>query len=339
MSRRAIFFALAAIAIAAGAGGYGLFLRLQPVVSTAAIVRGPAVQAIYATGTVEPLTWAKVAPVSTGRIVAIFRRDAEKVKEGGPLARLDEREARARLAELEAREKYWRDEVQRQAILAERGFASRETRDRSQSEHLQAQAAIAAQRQRILDLTLVAPMDGTVLRQDGEVGEVVDPKQVLFWIGQLTPLRITAEVDEEDIPRVREGQRTLVKADAFPGEELEGTVAEITPKGDPINKSYRVRIALPPDTPLRIGMTTEVNIVVRAVKDALLAPTGAVRDGRAFVVDGEMARARAVRTGIAGRGAVQILDGLAAGERVIIDPPAGLADGQRVRANEAAPRE
>jgi RND family efflux transporter MFP subunit len=331
MRGRNVLFAITLVALAAGAAAYFLG-RAHTAVTVAPVARGAAVHAVYATGTVEPVTWAKVAPVTTGRIAAILLRDGAPVRTGTPLARLDDREARARLAELEARLRYWQDEVKRQQALAERGFASREARDRAQMEHLQSEAALAAQRQRILDLTLVAPLDGIVLRQDGEVGEVVDAKQVLFWVGQPTPLRITAEVDEEDIPLVRVGQRTLIKADAFPAQALQGTVAEITPKGDPVNKSFRVRIGLPAETPLKIGMTTEINIIAREVADALLVPAGAVRGNRVFVVEDGIARSRAVTPGIQGRAMTQVLDGVREGEMVVVDPPAGLGDGDRVRA-------
>ncbi|MGQ0665031.1 MAG: efflux RND transporter periplasmic adaptor subunit, partial [Pseudomonadota bacterium] len=312
-------------------GGY-LFNEAQPQVAVARVARGPAVAGVYATGTVEPVAWAKVGPTAAGRLVAVLARDGAAVVAGQALARLDDREARARLTELEARERYWRDEVQRQAALAERGFASRESRDRAHSEHLQAQAVIAAQRQRLTDLTLTAPMNGIVLRQDGEVGEVAEARQILFWIGQPKPLRITAEIDEEDIPRVAVGQRVLVKADAFAGQELTGAVADITPKGDPVSKSYRVRVALPADTPLRIGMTTEINVIVRRAEDVLLVPAGALAGGRVFVVEEGIARARGVRTGIVGRTMVEITDGLSEGELVVVGPPERLGDGMRVRA-------
>ncbi len=337
MRGRAILYGLAIVSLAAGAAGY-FYVVGQPKVNVAAVVRGHAVAAVYATGTVEPVNWAKVSPTVTGRIQTIYVRDGAQVTTGRPLIQLDDREARARLAELEARQRYWREELQRQTTLAERGFASRDARERAQSEFLQADAAIAAQRQRLSDLTLVSPMDGVVLRQDGEVGEVVDKQQVLFWIGQPKPLRITAEIDEEDIPRVAIAQRTLIKADAFPDQILEGTVAEITPKGDPINKSYRVRIGLPPDTPLKIGMTTEINVVVEERADVPLVPTAAVRGGAVFVVDNGVARRRPVKLGIVGRSLAEVKEGVALGEPVIVNPPEGLADGARVRVADESPR-
>lgn len=330
--RRVVPFLVVLAAVAAG----GWYWTQQPVpVEVAVATRGPAVQAAYATGVVEPLSWAKVGPLTTGRIAAIYARDGAPLKAGQPLARLDDREATARLAELEARERYWREELARQTQLADRGFASRDARERAQSEYLQVQAAIAAQRQRISDLTLVTPMDGIVLRQDGEVGETVESKSTLFWVGQPRPLRITADVDEEDIPRIAPGQVTYVKSDAFPDAQLMGRVAEITPKGDPVAKSYRVRVALPDDTPLKIGMTTEINVIVHEVPAAVLVPVGALRGPpRArfvFVVEDGRARRVPVEVGILGRSMAEIRTGLGPGARVVAQPPADLAEGTRLR--------
>lgn len=326
---------LAAAALAAGLGWRAWTDR--PVdAALAAAARGPAVEAVHATGVVEPVHWAKVGPLGTGRIAAILARDGDAVREGAVLARLDDREARARLAELEARERYWRDELGRQSQLADRGFASRDTRDRAQSEFLQVSAAVAGQRQRIDDLALVAPMDGIVLRQDGEVGETVEARSILFWVGRARPLRVTADVDEEDIPRIAAGQVAQIRSDAFPGRALPGQVEEVTPKGDPLAKSYRVRIVLPDDTPLRIGMTAEVNVVVREAAGALLVPATALRGPRearhAFVAVQGRAQRRPLRVGIEGRAFAEVLDGLAEGEQVLADPPSGIVDGARIRA-------
>lgn len=335
--RKGTILLLVALCAAALAGGAALWDRLTPQVTVADVTRGPAVEVVYATGIVEPVLWAKVSPVVTGRIAEILAREGERVQPGQVIARLDDREARARLLELEARERYWREAMNRQRDLSERGIASREVLDKTQSEYLSAQALTSAARQKVQDLTIVAPMTGVVLRQDGEIGEVVEVKNVLYWIGQPKPLRITADVDEEDIARIRAGQTVLIKADAFPGQVLEGKVAEITPKGDPVNKSFRVRVRLPDDSPVMVGMTTEINIVTHEVPDALLLPVAALRDGKVFVAEGDVARLRAVSTGIRGRDSVQITGGLTGGEQVVLDPPAKLADGGRIRVNRSPP--
>ncbi len=292
---------------------------------------GKAVEAVYATGTVEPETWARIGPVTTGRIAEILAREGEAVRAGQPLARLDDREAVARVAELEARAAYWREEVERSRVLAARGIRSREAEDKAASEYNAAVAAIKAARQRRLDLMVTSPIDGVVLRRDGEVGEVVDTNDALFWVGEPRPLRITADVDEEDIALVRPGQQVLIKADAFPDRVLAAAVDRVTPKGDPVNKTFRVRVRLPDDTPLMIGMTTEVNVITAEKDSALLVPATAVTDGRLFVMEDGMARLRPVRIGIRGRDRIEIVEGLSTGEMVVASPPAGLGDGDRIR--------
>ena len=188
--------------------------------------------------------------------------------------------------------------------------------------------------QRLADMTITAPLDGIVLRKDGEVGEVVQADDLMLWIGQERPYWITADVDEEDIPWVEPGQRALIEADAFPDRVLEGTVSEITPMGDAINKQYRVRVLLPLDSPLLIGMTTEINIVVRIEENALLIPEAAVA-GRGFVwlVEEGAARRRKVEFGIYGEGMVEVRSGLGEDDRLIVSPPADLQEGAAIRVN------
>ena len=222
------------------------------------MVRGPAVQAVYATGVVEPVHWAKVAPTIVELIAEVIKRDGDAVKRGDILARLDDREAKAKLARLQAAAKFTKEELERYEELARRNIASRQIFERARRDYIQAISAVAAGKERLNDYVLVSPLDGIVLRHDGEVGETVKPGDIVFWVGKRLPLRIIAEVDEEDIPLVRPGQEALLTADAFAKLVFGGQVKEITPKGDPINKNYRVRITIPDNTPLQIGMTTEV---------------------------------------------------------------------------------
>lgn len=305
--------------------------RARPAVQAARIVRGPAVEAVYATGTVEPVLWAKVGPKATGRIADILVREGDPVKRGTVLARLDDREVAALVKQQAAREEFLRDEEARRQKLFDKQLISRQDYDKTVSDHEQALESLNAARQALADLTLVAPLTGKVLRQDGQPGEVVTNASVLFWVGESSRLWVVAEVDEEDIPRIHPKQRVLIKADAFAGQALEGRVAEITPKGDPVNKTYRVRVDLPADTPLTIGMTTEVNIIVREESNALLAPVSAVVDGHLWTVQDGHAYRRSVKTGVVGDRMVQILSGAAESDTVILYPPATLKHGQRVR--------
>jgi membrane fusion protein (multidrug efflux system) len=317
-------------AILAAGGAYWSFTRPVPV-ATVTPRRGDAAEVVYATGTVEPRNWAKVTALVRERILERCDCEGQRVEKGHVLARLDSAQAEAALAELKARQKLATAEHDRLSVLVERNVMSQQALDRARSEMGQASALIAGQTARLENYLLRAPMRGTVLRRDGEVGEIAEPGTVLFWIGEARPLRIVAEVNEEDIPQVRPGQRALIRADAFPGRTLEGTVDGITPKGDPVAKTYRVYLALPDETPLLIGMTVELNIVSRVARDALLVPAGAVQGNAVFVVEGETARRRELSIGIRGTGDVEVLSGLPEQARVVAPFPDKLRDGARVR--------
>ncbi len=326
LSRTVIVLCLAG----AAAGGWWWVSR-PPLVETETVSRGPAVEAVYATGTVEPVVWARIGPVVKGRLVWLGPQEGERVERGAVLARLDDTVARAQVEEAEARAAFLREEAGRVRALASREIVARATLERAESEARAAEAIVEAARRRLDDYVLRSPIAGVVLRRDGEIGEVVDTTTTVFWIGEARPLRVTAEVDEEDIPRVAPGLKVLLKADAFPGRTLEGTVADITPKGDPRLKVYRVRIALPDDTPLMVGMTVEANIILHADPEALLVSTSAVRDGTLFVVEGAMVRRVPVELGVRGPLRTAVKSGIEEGQRVVRDPPAKLADGARIR--------
>lgn len=328
LKKYGIYVAIGIVALAAIAA---LMLRARPVVQTARLARGPAVEAVYATGTVEPVLWAKVGPKVTGRIVEILAKEGDKVARGAVLARLDDRETRANVKQLAAREEFLRDEEARRKKLFDKQLISRQDYEKAVSDHEQALESLNAARQSLADLTLTSPLAGKILRQDGQGGEIVTNASVLFWVGQSDRLWVVADVDEEDIPRIRPRQRVLIKADAFAGQALDGEVTEITPKGDPINKTYRVRVGLPDNTPLKIGMTTEVNIVVHEERDALLAPAPALVDGHVWTVRDRRAWRQAVKIGVMGDQMAQILSGAAEGDTVILYPPSTLKDGQHVR--------
>ncbi|KAA5597207.1 efflux RND transporter periplasmic adaptor subunit [Blastochloris sulfoviridis] len=304
-----------------------------PEVTVVAPSRGTAAEIVYATGSVEPVLWAKVGPIVRGRIIERCRCEGSEVKAGQVLARLDDREARHTQRELIARRDQAQRELDRQLELRSHGVASPQALERAQTELRQIEALIAAQGERIENYRLVSPMDGTVLREDGEVGEVVDTNTVLYRVGQPHPLRLVAEVNEEDIPRVKRGQVTLIRADAFPERTLEGKVDDITPAGDPVAKTFRVYVGLPENTPLKIGMSVEANIVAQEKANALLVPTEAIVGGAVFVVENGVAVRRKVETGIKGTRAVEIVSGITEGDRVVSPVPSRFAGG-RVRASE-----
>jgi membrane fusion protein (multidrug efflux system) len=330
VKRRQILIAVLIVLVAGAAAGWWRLGR-GPQVAAVAAVRGIAVEIVYATGGVEPVRWAKVASVIRDRIIEICDCEGKTAAKGDVLVRLDSRQVEAGLKELKAREDFLKREMSRVSELITRGSATAQAHERAAMDLQTVQGLISVQTEKIADYTIVAPMNGVVLRRDGEIGEIAEAGQILFRIGVPKPLQVVAEVNEEDIPRVALGQTVLFRTDAFPDRRLEGKVSEITPMGDIAAKTFRVKIALPDDTPLKPGMSVEANIVTREKPNALLIPADALKGNVVFVIDGTRTHKRDVTAGIRGTRTAEILSGLSEGERVASPAATDLRDGARVR--------
>ena len=247
------------------------------------------------------------------------------------LARLENDDLRRAVDLAEAEERFAKVEYDRQSTLVERQVAARSAYDRARADWEKARAASAQAAVQAGYLVLVAPDDGTIIKRDGEIGQLIAANQSVFWMSCCAPLRISAEVDEEDIAQVRPGQKVLIRSDAFAGKVFNGEVQAVTPKGDPVARTYRVRISLPADTPLMIGMTAETNIVLRQNEQALLVPADAVRQDTVWQVADERLTPRHVEIGAKGASEVEILSGLDAGDWIVAAPVPDLRAGQRVR--------
>jgi RND family efflux transporter MFP subunit len=324
------------LALGAGAAWFGWNRFKPPEVTLAAPTRGPAVDAVYATGLVEPSLEIRIAPRQAGRIVELRVDEGSQVKAGQLLARLEDADLQASVAELQSKVEWAEIQFRRNSELRTRALVSQEAVDRSRTDLDAARATLRRAREQVAYMKLLAPSAGRIIRRDGEIGEFIAVNTPVFYMAGPAPLRITADVDEEDVPRVRRGQRVLIRSDAFPERVFEGRVAEITPRGDPIARSYRVRIALEGETPLQIGMTAETNIVIEQRERALLVPATSVVGDQAWVVRDGRAQLQDVVAGVRSPERVEIRSGLGDTDRVIAAPPEGLEPGARVTVRPAA---
>jgi RND family efflux transporter MFP subunit len=329
---------VAILLIAAGGGGYYAwtnFIHIETV-TTAIATQAPVSEAIYGTGTVEPARWAKVVPLQRRRLVDLCICEGQQVKAGQVLGRMDDAEERSALNELQISYQ----QAQRDLDRAEK---DRTKNDLTQKEYEQRwtqveeyKSRMSAQQVRIDQFVLRAPLDGMVLRRDGEVGEIAGPTDVLFWVGPPLPMHVVAEVNEDEINRLSVGQKAFLRSEAFPGQALHASVSQITPKGDPSRKTFRIYLLLPNDTPLRIGMSVEANIIVREKPSAIVVPAEAVAGDMVQIVsDGRIARVP-VKVGIRGSRNVEVIGDVAKGTAVLSPARSDLAPGTRVREDKNA---
>ena len=177
--RTGIAIALAALTAAAA----GIAWSQWPVrVETAQSIRGPAIEAVYATGIVEPTVMVPVAPRSGGRLAAINVEEGAQVHRGQVLARIESADLDQTVQEMLAREQLARTQFERTRDLVAQNFISSAELDRTRTEFQAAQAAVMRARAQRDYNQLVAPADGTVLRRDGELGQFVAAGQTVLTL-------------------------------------------------------------------------------------------------------------------------------------------------------------
>jgi HlyD family secretion protein len=192
----------------------------------------------------------------------------------------------------------------------------------------QAQAGLQAARARLAYTRIVAPVTGTLIARNVEHGDVAQPGRTLMVLAPAGETQIVVQVDERNIARLRLGQPALASADAYPEKRFAAEVAYINPGVDAQRGTVEVKLRVPePPQYLRQDMTVSVDIEMARRPGALALPAEAVRDATGaspwvlLVRDGRAMRQR-VELGLRGTGWVEVLSGLAPGDRVV---PAGAA--------------
>ncbi len=273
----------------------------------------------------------------------------------GTQAQLQEAEASAaRLGTLAAqklvsRAQYEQAVAQRDALRAQRATAQRNAQVARSS------LAIASNG---VDNTIVrAPFAGVVIAKSAQPGEIVSPLSAgggftrtgIGTIVDMDSLEVEVEVGEAFIGRVKPGMPTETILNAYPDWKIPGRVIAIIPAADRGKATVKVRVGLDakdarivPDMGVRVGFLEQAAPVQAQPQrpPGVLVPAAAIvqRDGRdvAFVVDGERAAQRALTLGRTLGEDREVLQGLAAGDAVVLDPPESLADGERVRPADEA---
>ncbi len=192
------------------------------------------------------------------------------------------------------------------------------------------------------DTVLTSPIKGSVTARAADPGSIVTAGQPILTIQYLDWLYVTASLPVEDSGQVHIGQDADVIIDALPGQKFEGMISQINPSADPTSRQFTLQLKLMnPDHKLRAGMYARVQIVTERTPAAVVVPREAVtaQDGNSVVrvVDAQnVVHVRSVKLGPSDDKGVQVLEGVEAGDKVVVLSYAPVRDGQTVTAGKGA---
>ena len=194
----------------------------------------------------------------------------------------------------------------------------------AQSQLAEAEAALTLAQARLGQTEVRAPAAGVVLERVIEAGDIAQPGRRVMSLALDGPARLIVQVDEKNLPLLNRGSRATAAADAFPNERFEALIAYISPGVDAARGTVELRLDIPkPPAFLKADMTVAIDIPGPLLKQALLVPADMVRqlqsDAPFVIVEREGVAVRVpVRTGLHLQGRVQLTQGVAAGDRLIL---------------------
>jgi len=259
---------------------------------------------VSATGLVRPFVEVEVKSKASGVVTELPVEVGDPVEKGEVIARLDPSEVlnqlereEAALAVARQNVKVQEEEVRRSEELAKRGLiserdleAARLELERARSDEVARRISVADVKKRLDDTVLRSPIDGIVLEKRVEVGQVISSGvssvtggTTLAVVADLGKVFVTADVDETDIGKVKEGLRVEVVPDAYPQKTFHGVVERINPKSKVVQNVTTFEVMTVVDNEggiLKAGMNAKVDIVIAGRDDALVVPRKAVQRSR-----------------------------------------------------------
>lgn len=295
---------------------------------------------IRATGTLQGDESVELAPEVSGRVTAIRFREGSRVTRGQLLMQINDAELRAQRERLRYRIELAETREERQRRLLEIGGASQDEYDGALGELNVLRAELALADAQIERTQLRAPFSGVIgLRQVSE-GAYVSPQTRIATLQALDPMKLEFSVPERYANRVGSGDAVLFTVAGVEG-RFRGEVYAVEPQVSLDTRTLLIRARVSnPEGVLRPGAFADVELVMEEVLDALPVPAIAVAQdigGRQlWVIENGQATARRVETGLRTESAVQIIDGLAPGDTVLVSGLQQVRPGQAVRVADMA---
>jgi RND family efflux transporter MFP subunit len=353
---------VAPVATKSGSAGPGAVLNASGYVTA----RRRATVSSKVTGKVVEVFIEEGQAVKAGQVLA--RLDDAQARASMALAEAQLAAARRSAAEDEARLREAELNRERRERLLKEGVVGRAELDTAQAEvdsikariaYAQqqigvAESQVALSRTNLNDMVVRAPFSGVAISKDAQPGEMISPVSAgggftrtgIGTVVDMSSLEIEVDVNESFINRVKSGQKVEAVLDAYPDWRIPAHVITTVPTADRQKATVRVRIGFDqldarilPDMGVKVSFLRDEPAATAAAAAAPAArfeiPKAALRteDDRSivFVVRENTVERRAVRTGLEQGDLVEVLSGVSAGEQVVINPPATLKDGDRIR--------
>lgn len=281
-------------------------------------------------GTVRAKLRSVIEAKVSGKIEKLHVVPGQQVKAGELLVAIDAREVLARYDQAVALRQQAEADLNRLSLLFEQKILPQAEFDNAQAKSRVAVAGVIEAETMVGYTKVTAPFAGVITRKHADVGDLAAPGKPLLEIEDSSALRLEADVPEAVISNLKLGDKLPVRISALE-KELEGNVGEIAPAADPNSRTFLVKLDLPGASALRAGQFGRVAMPVGETSALRIPISAVVQRGQmeiVFVVSDGKAHLRLVKSGKRLGAEVELVSGISAGEKVVVENAAALSDGQ-----------
>jgi membrane fusion protein (multidrug efflux system) len=299
--------------------------------------RQPIVETLTLPGTLAANEWVEIKAETDGTVATIHFQEGERVEKGRLLVQLDDTKPAAALAEAEANLQLSEANYARAKELFADKLISRQEYDQAASALAVNQATVDLRRRQLRDTRVYAPFAGVVGARQISPGQVITRNTTLTWLVDLDTVKVEVKVPEKYLGQLQVGKPLAFTVAAFAGEKFRGEVYFISPQIEESTRTALVKARIPnPEGKLRGGMFASLDLTLQVRDAAIVIPEPAVMSNgdtfSVFVVDGDgLAQVRPIQVGLRLAGQAEVLQGLVAGEKVVVEGTQKLRPGAPVK--------
>ena len=290
---------------------------------------------IFTTGTLLANEEVELRPEISGRVTGVFFQEGSRIAKGALMLKIDDRELQAQQKRKELEEKLASDEERRERSLYDIKAISQEEYDKTLNTLRLIQADKEVIESQIGKTEIRAPFNGVVGLRYVSEGGYVSPNMLAATMQELDPMKVEFSVPEKYAKQIKSGIDILVRA-GDSEEDHKGVIYALETKIDPNTRTIKARGKIPNAQGTMIpGSFAKVEITLAELADAIVIPSGAVspelNGEKVFLCVNGKAKPISIKTGIRTEKSVQIVEGLAANDTLIVTGLLQLANGKDVQ--------
>lgn len=287
------------------------------------------------TGTINANRELAVISETQGKIKAVYFNIGDFVGAGKVLVSVDDEIRKATLSTAEAAFEKAKKDYERYEQLNKEKSVNDAQLEQARLAYRSADAQLTIARKQLNDTKIVAPFGGVITSRNVEIGTVVNPGTLIANLIELGQLKIKVNVPENDVFKLKIGEKVDIISDVYPDIIFKGTIKNINSKADEAH-TYPIEISMNNDSkhPLKAGMFAKVAFKSLSGRECLVIPraaiVGSIKNPQVFVAENGFAKLKNITSGVTYNNYVEVLSGLNAGESVITSGQINLKDNSEI---------